>query len=60
MRRIAALLPPEYRGVYAEPAPTPVAAPTADPRPDLGGDPLDASRAMDELSDGHDEQAPMA
>ena len=48
MRHIAALVPPEYRGIYAEPAPQPVAAP-----PDSlaivpgGADPLAAEAQAD-------------
>jgi 1-acyl-sn-glycerol-3-phosphate acyltransferase len=43
MRHIAALVPPEYRGVYAEPAPQPVAAPPDSPATVPGGaDPLAA------------------
>jgi 1-acyl-sn-glycerol-3-phosphate acyltransferase len=60
MRRIAALLPPAYRGVYADAAATPVAAIGADTRADLGGDPLDAPRALDQAADRSDDSTPPA
>lgn len=54
MRAIAALLPPEYRGVYAEPAAQPVAATARPDDLDVGGaDPLAAERALQE-ADGND------
>lgn len=44
MRRIAALVPPEYRGIYAEQAAQPVAAPPVTPATVPGGaDPLAAA-----------------
>lgn len=47
MRRIAALLPPEYRGIYAEPAATPVAAGPTREALDVGGaDPAAAERQL--------------
>jgi 1-acyl-sn-glycerol-3-phosphate acyltransferase len=47
MRQIAALLPPEYRGVYAEPSPQPVAAaPDAAALASGGGDLLSAEARL--------------
>lgn len=47
MRRIAALLPPEYRGVYAEPSAQPVAAtPDAESLEPGGSDPLAAESRL--------------
>lgn len=48
MGRIAALLPPEYRGVYAQQAASPVAAGPTPEHPDAGSaDPLAAERQPD-------------
>jgi 1-acyl-sn-glycerol-3-phosphate acyltransferase len=49
MRRIAAMLPPQYRGVYAEPAAVPVVAPpNAEALDVVGADPVAAERALEE------------
>lgn len=61
MRRIAALLPPEYRGVYAEPGPAPVgAAPSAAGLNPGGADPLAAESALDAGQQPPDERTPPA
>jgi 1-acyl-sn-glycerol-3-phosphate acyltransferase len=61
MRRIAALLPPEYRGVYADSGEVPVGAATNGASLDVGGaDPLEASRALDAEQDPPAERTPPA
>jgi 1-acyl-sn-glycerol-3-phosphate acyltransferase len=53
MRAIAALLPPEYRGVYAEPAAQPVTTTAGPSDLEIGGaDPQGAERALED--DGGD------
>jgi 1-acyl-sn-glycerol-3-phosphate acyltransferase len=53
MRAIAALVPPEYRGVYAEPAAQPVTATAGPSDLDIGdADPQGAERALED--DGGD------
>jgi 1-acyl-sn-glycerol-3-phosphate acyltransferase len=53
MRRIAALLPPAYRGVYAEPEAVPAASGTLHEDAIIGAsDPLGLSRPADEDAPG--------